>query len=281
MNFNNPLISKEGFDFIYSVLRGNFSKTAAEQLVLSLVNPPESEDVYCKNRDISLRRMRKENQYESFISLISSLGDYEDILEIASGSGELARRIAKSHPSKRVSGVEFNQDLVSKASLDCPNNVSFFQADAFRYNPDGNPDLIISLHGCGNLTDRVIDLAVEKKADVICIPCCYGKINRTESDQKYPVLPKSLSLEHNKSFFRENILKKAIMFEGIANARITTNDTLLRDAYRMLVDFDRMLYLRENDYDVAFTFLTEEKFNSSKGRKSNSPLRKALIGLKK
>lgn len=41
-------------------------------------------------------------------------------------------------------------------------------------------DLVVSVHACGNLTDRVIDLATAAKARLAVLPCCH---NLAESDQ--------------------------------------------------------------------------------------------------
>lgn len=37
----------------------------------------------------------------------------------------------------------------------------------------GNDDLVVSCHACGNLTDRVLDLAAERRARVAVLPCCH------------------------------------------------------------------------------------------------------------
>lgn len=34
-------------------------------------------------------------------------------------------------------------------------------------------DLLVSIHGCGALTDRVIDLAIEHRVHVAVLPCCH------------------------------------------------------------------------------------------------------------
>jgi hypothetical protein len=37
----------------------------------------------------------------------------------------------------------------------------------------GEDDVVVSVHACGTLTDRVIDLAVTARARVAVLPCCH------------------------------------------------------------------------------------------------------------
>jgi hypothetical protein len=38
----------------------------------------------------------------------------------------------------------------------------------------GPDDLVVSAHACGQLTDRVLDLALAARAAVVVLPCCHG-----------------------------------------------------------------------------------------------------------
>jgi hypothetical protein len=52
-------------------------------------------------------------------------------------------------------------------------------ADRVRYKADVNgvslrkTDVVVSSHACGNLTDRILDLAVRASARVAVLPCCH------------------------------------------------------------------------------------------------------------
>ena len=35
-------------------------------------------------------------------------------------------------------------------------------------------DLLVSVHGCGNLSDRIIDMAISANAPVAMLPCCHN-----------------------------------------------------------------------------------------------------------
>ena len=41
-------------------------------------------------------------------------------------------------------------------------------------------DLLVSVHGCGNLTDQIIDLAIENGAHLALLPCCHD-LKRSET----------------------------------------------------------------------------------------------------
>jgi len=52
------------------------------------------------------------------------------------------------------------------------NRVKFIKADIATtvIEPD---DLILSIHGCGTLSDQIIDLAIRANASVALLPCCH------------------------------------------------------------------------------------------------------------
>lgn len=43
-------------------------------------------------------------------------------------------------------------------------------------------DLVVSVHACGNLTDRVIDLATAAKARLAVLPCCHNLAESSQDD---------------------------------------------------------------------------------------------------
>lgn len=38
----------------------------------------------------------------------------------------------------------------------------------------GSFDVALALHACGNATDRVLQMAVARRAAYVCSPCCVG-----------------------------------------------------------------------------------------------------------
>lgn len=53
------------------------------------------------------------------------------------------------------------------------NRVELKQADLADIEINKN-DLLVSVHGCGSLTDQIIDLAIESNTAVALLPCCHN-----------------------------------------------------------------------------------------------------------
>lgn len=71
-------------------------------------------------------------------------------LDIGCGAGELSLALARGNPQAQLVGVDVSSDLVAAARLrgETLDNVSFVEADAAHWKPDGfAPDLLFSRHG--------------------------------------------------------------------------------------------------------------------------------------
>lgn len=77
--------------------------------------------------------------------------NFDQVLDVGCGAGELSLAIARGRPDTNVMGVDISPDLVSAAKSRGENrpNVSFKLADAAKWTPAGDfcPQLIISRHG--------------------------------------------------------------------------------------------------------------------------------------
>lgn len=195
---------------------------------------------------------KKEIQYQAIRKIIFSLKFKGKILEIGSGNGDLCKILAGDYENE-ITGVDHNQTLIEKLNREIlPGNLSFKTAEEYS---SSNEDfgLVIGLHCCGNLSDKVVDAIVNQGSDnsaLICIPCCYGKINQRET-----ILPRSNTLSERKGEFNY-FLKRVSSLEGYVDNFNSTNAMLL-ELYRRLIDFDRIFYLKENGYDAIFTKLTQ------------------------
>lgn len=54
--------------------------------------------------------------------------------------------------------------------------VNLVEADLSEVSIEEN-DLLVSVHGCGVLTDRIIDIAIKSRASVALLPCCHDLKN--------------------------------------------------------------------------------------------------------
>ena len=53
------------------------------------------------------------------------------------------------------------------------NKVKFREADISEIKIEHN-DMLLSVHGCGSLTDQIIEMAIEANTTVALLPCCHN-----------------------------------------------------------------------------------------------------------
>lgn len=104
----------------------------------------------------------------------------ERVVDLACGHGLLAYMLAVILPSvPRILAVD-RRIPPSAARLgtameaewpELASRVTRLQADLRESRVCGD-DIVVSAHGCGSLTDRVLDLALAARADVAVLPCC-------------------------------------------------------------------------------------------------------------
>lgn len=102
------------------------------------------------------------------------------IVDLACGHGLLAYMLAvitprvaeilavdtRLPPSAAKLGAAMEEEWPNLAQ-----RVTRRQAD-LRANPLRSGDIVVCAHGCGSLTDRVLDLALAARAQVAVLPCC-------------------------------------------------------------------------------------------------------------
>jgi len=274
----NPLISLEGTKYLFSLLLKGISKTDLMSLFDSLFEKDITKRKECY--DGSIKEKRKQNQINGLLKLIE--GNKRRIFEIGCGNGLLTYNIAKRYSELDVVGLDNNPALIEKCrqKFKETKNLIFITEDAHALKID-NSGLVISLHGCGDLSDRVIDIAEQSKSDVIIAPCCYSKIKRKVLDYTHQ-LPRSKELQS----FREDFIKKVLIntskyenqlgrFRDKSESRL---DEVHKEIYRLIVNIDRLIYLKEKGYQVEIKAITSKYFEDEKGMHKNSPMRYALIG---
>jgi SAM-dependent methyltransferase len=264
------IFTKQAYDYLLSIVtNGKISSIDINTYISSLIEGVPTLPA------TQVTGTRKDAQIAGVIALAESLGEHRNILEIGCSKGHLAAEYAKAHPEANITAIDVDEAVIETAKREHPK-VIFEQADAWQYQPDTTLQLILSLHGCGNLTDRVIELAVENKANVICVPCCYGKIKRRDN-QKSPIyLPRSNILQVDKNTFKNVVARRAAKMEGFVTTHKPTLPAVQLAAFRLLVNFDRAFYLQENGYQVKIAEVTTKYIPGSKSL--NTPLRYAIIG---
>jgi len=266
----NPLFSIQGFDYILKqIYTPRISKQNLNDLLESLYSP-QSQLPPNPQQPISSKRKqaKKAIQYQGVLELIKTLKIPENILELGCGDGNLCKLLAQTYSAK-ITGIDEKKELIEKINQQTlPPNLEFINTNAFEYQPPSSPGLVISLHGCGNLTDRTIDLAIAHNSAIICVPCCYGKIN-----QHQELLPRSTALSARKIEFQK-LLTRTTSLEGYADYREDSQPTILSGLCKKLIDFDRIFYLQEHGYNAFFTRITSDKLKNI----PTSPLNTAIVG---
>ncbi|MEK6889760.1 MAG: class I SAM-dependent methyltransferase [Nanoarchaeota archaeon] len=286
----NYHLSKSHFILLSSLLKsGRFSKSILEEFFLSCLSNPiqwmnldctNEEDLNGKSRKI--KTARKKAQISGLISLITDLPKYEEIIDACSGNGFFTAKLAERFPQTYVVGLDNNSVLVRKTSLAYSGfpNLSFQTLNLFSANLDleRKSRLITSLHGCGGLIDKAIDLAISSEADFVGVPCCYSKIKLN-----YPSLslPRSRALSDKTEEYNA-FLKHASESEGSTSRRTTNIAAVLGDVFRILVNFDRLFYLQQNGYKTHIVPIADKFIFSEDGKNHiNTPHRYALVGVRR
>ncbi len=255
----NPLITLQGFDYLYEQLKNqNNSKGVLTGLRNALYQeqidriPEEESDG------------RKHIQIKTLLHILKTINFSGDILEVGCGNGQLSRVLAEKY-SSQVLALDSDEKLIEKnIKRNKQPNLSYIAADAFQYQPRGRLGIVIGLHCCGNLTDRLIDLAISAQSNLLCFPCCYGKIK-----QQRIIIPRSQLLKERREQFQDT-LERAGFLEGYVDERENARPNIILDIYRRMVDFDRLFYLREKGYNPYFIRANTRGFKSS--------LRTAIVG---
>ena len=97
------------------------------------------------------------------------------VIDLGAGHGHLTRHLAEALNVDAL-GLERDPARVSTAQALAAGRAQFVAVDLFADAPDLGPrDLVVGLHACGALSDRLIELAVAAGASVAFASCCLHK----------------------------------------------------------------------------------------------------------
>lgn len=278
MASSNPLISVEGFKYLAEQITnpGNSNETLL-RLVESLYIPHDISRL-TRPKITDLKELRKELQYQGILQLLTtlSLRETKRIAEFCCGNGELSRFLADQVQLK-ITGIDLNSGLIKKSKAKNQSTNLDFRCQDIYTNADTEleADLFLGLHCCGALLDRIIDLAISSEVpNLIVVPCCYGKINKSQG-----VLPKSPRLKSQEERFYY-LLRKTIRFEGLAGNHPESRNDITLEALRRLIDMDRIFYLQERGYEASFVKICPRSIRISERQYPLSPLNVAIFARK-
>ena len=78
----------------------------------------------------------------------------------------------------------------------------------------------------------------------------------------------------------EKIINLVSKYEGSVKESDDGIRSIMRDSYRLLLNFDRLFYLQENGYDVQVIPICERKLTFSSHKSLNNSMRFAIMGMK-
>lgn len=260
---NNPekLICLAGFDFLYDQLKIN-SERSLKKIIESYYSPI-SFDSYSSE----IYKNKKESQYLGILQSIRKyLKNPNSILELCCGNGNFCFKLNQEF-SVQVRGVDINSDLIKKKKSNnpsiCLENFNIFNPMYFK------EDLVVGLHCCGNLSDRVLYHASKNHSDVVCVPCCFGKINKFKK-----ITPISKTLSYRADVISEAVLKTRFL-EGYVKRGNPIIANILFGGYKTLINLDRAIFLKENGYSVYLVNIAPENL---KGSNLRNLVRLAIVG---
>ncbi len=88
----------------------------------------------------------------------------------------LGRKVKMSCVDLKKSVIDYCADIAKNAGMD---GMEFLCMNIDDFEPQREPDLVISLHACDTATDIVLNFAVRHHADaILSTPCCHHQMNR-------------------------------------------------------------------------------------------------------
>lgn len=274
----SPFNSREGVLYLCSLIQIVSSRNALEEAIHVISQEFEPRYLALPKASKSASRLkkkaRKEDQVMGVCALVSQLGSYETILDVNCGNGLLTSALAAEFPQTALVGIDHNEELIARnKERYAQPNLHFTAHNAFTYEGSAS-GLVISLHGCGSLSDRVLDIALQHQVDVLVVPCCYGKL---QSNGGF-AFPRSTALSSYREQISKKIVNMATQLEGQAEDGRQNYLSLQRDLARMIINLDRALYLQEHGYSAFLAPITADHGYLNGRRFTNSSLRTAVVG---
>lgn len=147
-----------------------------------------------KNGKVRNDRIRKYNQIDHFVELISPLleslceGNRPiRIIDCACGKSYLSfvlNYYIKEVMGRRCyfTGLDYNPTVIEASKRMAEElgykNMTFIQTDIGKYVPEESFDLLLTLHACDTATDLALNFAINQNiSHIVCVPCCHREMN--------------------------------------------------------------------------------------------------------
>lgn len=119
---------------------------------------------------------RKRQQVSAFAAGVAQrFAQITRVVDVGAGHGHLTRHLADALGVEAL-GLERNPALVDTARALADGRACFVAVDLFADTPTlGRRDLLVGLHACGALSDRLVTLGVAAGSGVAFASCCLHK----------------------------------------------------------------------------------------------------------
>lgn len=186
------------------------------------------------------------------------------VVDFCCGCGHVGLLIAAAFPSVSVILVDVKpialQIAAKRAKAAHLTNVRTVQSTVLDFPPSIECDVAVALHACGDASDDVLRIAIQRQASLIVAPCCVGSLaspglsshlgkfgqqqkQRIKSANSNTVTPKSKILSDMVTLDEFGLLARVADF-----GELSTGKDQWRGIAKMMVEQDRIAGLCEQGY---------------------------------
>jgi len=112
-------------------------------------------------------KAEKNAHFLGVVNFLFNLSQYHIIYDLACGKGELAYILY-------LEGYSVRAIDIARRNSPFLEDINFHQYDLRKELRFGQNSLVLSVHACGTLTDRIIQLALESQNDFAVMSCCHS-----------------------------------------------------------------------------------------------------------
>ena len=113
---------------------------------------------------VKIKEFKKKSSFISFINSFFDIGKYDVIYDLCCGKGMVADYFLR----QGYSAIPIDKKANNRAIV----NVQ--EQDIFKLRMLQPSSLVLAMHACGTLTDRVIELSIESENDFAVVSCCHS-----------------------------------------------------------------------------------------------------------
>uniref|UniRef100_F6TIA8 Methyltransferase domain-containing protein n=1 Tax=Ciona intestinalis TaxID=7719 RepID=F6TIA8_CIOIN len=224
-----------------------FENLSREDIVLNWKKLPSG--VHPTKGELSLARAsRKCHQIENLVGCVVKVCEEGDVLvDFCSGGGHVGIVLAHLLPLCKIILVENKEESLERAMQRIQElnlkNIMIYQCNLDQFMKKF--DIGIALHACGVATDMVLQKCIDQKASFVISPCCYGKIQNTNT----------LCYPQSEKFKSHNVTYEQLVLLGHGGDQTSWNfDTEKAKQGKQcmgLVDTDRIEYAKTKGYTTS------------------------------